>query len=134
MTTPPLPEQMERSPSPLDPWRASNHNDAHVSPARSSGSQHTVAGSDFGGRDYDPGKLENQQQPKSTRTDSSSSRKRSYEDVENDANDARLKQLDDMTPRLKRRQPRVEAAYRFVALTFSLKYIQQLLTYNPSRR
>lgn len=131
---PPPPLKMERSPSPLDPWGVGDHNGTRASPARSSGSQHTIAGSDFGGRDYDIGKVENQPQPKSIRTDSSSSRKRSYEDAEADANDARIKQLDDMTPRLKRRQPRVEAAYRFVLFIFVQVDKLPLICYEFSRR
>ena len=119
---PPLPEP-EHSPS-CDPWkvdqplnRANGHasyDGTHDSPARSEGSNRTLAGSDF--------EMENKTnatngadkirptEPRLQRTESSASRKRSYD--ETDQEDGKLRQSDDYTPRLKRRQPQVAAAYR----------------------
>ncbi|KAF2803059.1 uncharacterized protein BDZ99DRAFT_526805 [Mytilinidion resinicola] len=122
----PRPPPPPRSP-PFGSWKRrqsydrTNGNGAfdgtHESP-KSDGSHRTLAGSDFGGDDNntvanDPEidakpQVGSFAEPRLDRTDSSTSRKRSYDDGEPEE---KLRQHDDFTPRYKRRQPQVAAAY-----------------------
>ncbi|KAF2188119.1 hypothetical protein K469DRAFT_768460 [Zopfia rhizophila CBS 207.26] len=120
-TRPPPPPPAQNH---FDSWTSGNpqsHPNGHAldgareSPARSEGSNRTLAGSDFetekpstsNGIDKAPAP-----EPKLHRSDSSFSRKRSYDDTDQD--DEKLRQQDDHTRR-KRRQPQVEAAYRCIS-------------------
>ncbi|KAF2143769.1 uncharacterized protein K452DRAFT_161971 [Aplosporella prunicola CBS 121167] len=107
---PPPPPQRERSPS-YDPWKVDqlpSTNSRTRSPAISDSSQHTAAGSDFHMDDNDPFNA-NAPPPQLHRNESSAGRKRSYEEAE--SGEEKHRQEDDYTPRIKRRQPRVAAAY-----------------------
>jgi hypothetical protein len=97
-------------PPPPEPQRYGHGYDGpRGSPARSEGSNHTMVGSDFesektrGNADKEGSAI-----PALTRSDSSFSRKRSYED--SDHGDERARQQDDFTKRKRRSQ--VDAAYR----------------------
>ncbi|KAF2083287.1 hypothetical protein K490DRAFT_69963 [Saccharata proteae CBS 121410] len=107
---PPPPPEPIRSPSP-DPW-SMNGVERKPSPARSDRSQHTAAGSDFHVDDNDPFSVNAAEppNPRLLRSESSAGRKRSYDESENQG-DAKHRQEDDYTPRMKRKQPRVAAAY-----------------------
>lgn len=105
---PPPPEQPR-----YDPWNApqsSNHgfDGSRGSPALSEGSNRTMVGSDFGsekpGGSNEP---ESSTVPSLQRSDSSFSRKRSYEDADQGG---KLRQQDDYSKRKRRSQ--VDAAYR----------------------
>ncbi|KAH4002268.1 hypothetical protein HBI26_058120 [Parastagonospora nodorum] len=102
-------------PPPPAPQRYSPWNQAHTgggfdssrgSPAPSEGSNHTMAGSDFE-PDKPVIKEDGSDGPTLTRSGSSFSRKRSYEDA--DHGDEKLRQQDDYTKRKRRSQ--VESAY-----------------------
>ena len=86
--------------------------------ARSNNSQHTLVGSDFhpdgdGGHDAFNPSSGATRKPSFGRTASGLSRKRSHndEDDEDTRPEQRRRQHDDVTPRLKRKQPKVDAAY-----------------------
>lgn len=100
-----------------NPWNATNghsvrtghpYDSSRGSPARSEGSNKTLAGSDFeaergtNGTDRNSGSI-----PLLERSDSSFSRKRSYDD--SDQNDEKMRQQDDHTKR--KRRSEVAAAY-----------------------
>ena len=122
---PPPPPEPEKSPE-YDPWRANEAgtrrgaalDGTRDSPgARSDNSQHTLVGSDFhpdgdgSGDAFNPNS-EVKRKPKPGRTGSGLSRKRSYNDYDDhDDEDERRRQEDDVTPRWKKRQPKVAEAY-----------------------
>ncbi|KAF2129595.1 hypothetical protein P153DRAFT_22300 [Dothidotthia symphoricarpi CBS 119687] len=106
---PPPPPERQR----YDPWNANNfqhqqNSHGFGSPARSDGSNRTMVGSDFesdkpmGGTEDLPTPV-----PKLHRSDSSSARKRSYEDT--DQYDEKQRQHDDQSKRKRRSQ--VDAVY-----------------------
>lgn len=107
--------------SPPDPWSADGQGAHRHSPTGSARSGQTLAGSDFhpeesngtdhmnglDGKEIIPGSL--------LRSESTMSRKRAYEERENSeerGDNEIVRQVDDVTPRIKRRQPRVAEAYR----------------------
>ncbi|EAT83847.2 hypothetical protein SNOG_08679 [Parastagonospora nodorum SN15] len=96
---------------PRDPWNQAHtgggFDSSRGSPAPSEGSNHTMAGSDFE-PDKPVIKEDGSDGPTLTRSGSSFSRKRSYEDA--DHGDEKLRQQDDYTKRKRRSQ--VESAYR----------------------
>lgn len=103
---PPPPPMNQRSPS-YDPWRAHEHsrsNGYDYERPNSVASQHTLPGSDF-----NPEDKETTPRPSFNRMDS---RKRAYDDEDELADDGKRRQVDDTTPRARRKtQPRVAAAY-----------------------
>ena len=105
---PPPPPEEQR----YDPWNAPQRNghsldDSRGSPAPSEGSNRTMAGSDFEPENPSSGTQQDTPTvPSLDRGDSSFSRKRSYEDAENE----RLRQQEDHSKRKRRSQ--VDAAYR----------------------
>ncbi|KAK8163592.1 hypothetical protein BC567DRAFT_211607 [Phyllosticta citribraziliensis] len=112
---PPPPPKPERSPS-YDPWNsrrtsATNGFGGRRSPAPSDSSQRTAAGSDFHMDESDPfnPNTSHPSHPTLKRSESGAGRKRSYDETE--PVDPKQRQEDDYTPRIKRRQPRVAAAY-----------------------
>ncbi|KAI9682993.1 MAG: hypothetical protein M1822_006186 [Bathelium mastoideum] len=121
---PPPPPEPEKTPE-YDPWRANeaigrrgaSMDGTRDSPgARSDNSQHTLVGSDFhpdvdGSNDAFNPNSEGKHKPSLGRTSSGLSRKRSYND-EDDQDEERRRQEDDVTPRFKRKQPKVDEAYR----------------------
>lgn len=116
LRSPPIPPPSKRERSPLyDPWKVdpapTRNGERRQSPAKSENSQHTATGSDFHMEDNDPlnADVPDLPHPKLHRADSSAGRKRSYEEAESPQ-----RQEDDYTPRIKRRQPRVAAAYGYV--------------------
>jgi hypothetical protein len=108
---PPPPPAAEQQ---YDPWNAPQSNghgldDPRGSPARSEGSNRTMAGSDFEPENHGHGSQQDMPAiPSLDRSDSSFSRKRSYEDA--DQEHERLRQHDDHSKRKRRSQ--VDAAYR----------------------
>jgi hypothetical protein len=111
---PPKPQSLKDSLSPSDPWTIDNYKESsYCSPARSSSSQHTAKGPDYEYRQVSQG--DNKQQATSQRIQNENPRKRSYGDVEeDDDHNGRQRRLDYPTPRSKKRQPRIAAAYRLV--------------------
>lgn len=120
---PPPPPEPKYSP-PGEQWQADqslNRLNGHASydgtgdsPARSDGSNRTLAGSDFEMENNKSEPLNTAEKPQAPeprlqRNESLTSRKRSYDDGEQE--DGNLRQYDDYTPRNKRRQPQVAAAY-----------------------
>ncbi|KAF2031481.1 hypothetical protein EK21DRAFT_63153, partial [Setomelanomma holmii] len=121
MSSGPTSQRPPPPPPPPEPPRYNSWNQSHYgnqgydgsrgSPARSEGSNHTMAGSDFEPEKPDRGDSTEKQSPPVpglNRSDSSFSRKRSYEDA--DHGDAKPRQQDDHTKRKRRSQ--VDAAYR----------------------
>ncbi|KAK5200914.1 hypothetical protein LTR16_004439 [Cryomyces antarcticus] len=118
---PPPPPNEQRSPS-YDPWKVDeiprpNGFDTAADSPKSQGSQHTLAGSDFhpdemNGVNGD--KSEDGKPPALLRSESS--RKRTFDDGDELESDGKKRQHDDVTPRLRRKQPRVAAAYGQVYL------------------
>jgi len=108
---PPPPPPKEQQ---YDPWNApqpTGHgfNGCRGSPALSEGSNHTMAGSDFEPENPTNGRQEEMSAaPSLDRSDSSFSRKRSYEDADHEHE--RQRQQEDHTKRKRRSQ--VDAAYR----------------------
>ncbi|KAJ9644567.1 hypothetical protein H2199_003530 [Coniosporium tulheliwenetii] len=114
---PPPPPEPQRSPS-YDPWktddtpRASRFDGKRdPSPARS---DKTATGSDFHADDTNGTNSADMKAPPTLlRSESSTARKRSYDESDRDREtEGRRRQEDDVTPKYKRRQPRVAAAYR----------------------
>ncbi|KAK7543324.1 hypothetical protein IWX50DRAFT_656983 [Phyllosticta citricarpa] len=110
---PPL--RPERSPS-YDTWKSRRRSSTNGfggrrSPAPSDSSQRTAAGSDFQMDESDPfnPNAPDSGHPPLKRSESGAGRKRSYDETE--PGDPKQRQEDDYTPRIKRRQPRVAAAY-----------------------
>ncbi|KAF2473862.1 uncharacterized protein BDR25DRAFT_125665 [Lindgomyces ingoldianus] len=116
-TRPPPPPQERRH---VDSWTSGNSQNyinehaldgSRESPARSEGSNRTLVGSDFEAEPPANANSGDKSQPPSVpkleRSDSSFSRKRSYDDTDQD--DEKLRQQDDHTRRKKR--PQVAAAY-----------------------
>lgn len=83
---------------------------ARESPARSEGSNHTPAGSDFETQSKAASAANVKPQPRLQRNSSSSGLKRSYDETDQD--DENVRKQDDHAPRYKRRQPQVASAYR----------------------
>ncbi|RMZ72629.1 Zinc finger CCHC-type [Pyrenophora seminiperda CCB06] len=108
---PPPPPPKEQH---YDPWNAPQRNGhgfdgSRGSPALSEGSNHTMAGSDFGPENPTNGGHEDRSAaPSLDRSDSSFSRKRSYEDADHEHE--RQRQQEDHTKRKRRSQ--VDAVYR----------------------
>ena len=102
---PPGPAPQHRRFSDYDPWQVdgmSNNNGYNTERPGSNASQHTAAGSDFHTNDQDA-----TPRPKLDRTDS---RKRGFEASEDRSPDGG-RQDDDVTPKQRRKQPRVDDAY-----------------------
>ncbi|KAI9713046.1 MAG: hypothetical protein M1820_001031 [Bogoriella megaspora] len=115
---PPPPPPMDEPSPKNDHWSAFGTSvfDQHRSPgARSNNSQHTLVGSDFHPDSNDSGSpmSEVTQKPTLNRSESNLSRKRSYQDDGDDDRDGneRKRQEDNVTPRRKKKQPKVDAAY-----------------------
>jgi hypothetical protein len=89
-------------------YNGQGHSGSKGSPAPSEGSNHTMAGSDFEPEKPNSNTVEEGSLPGLSRSDSSFSRKRSYEDA--DHTDEKPRQQDDHTKRKRRSQ--VDAAYR----------------------
>jgi len=118
---PPPPPEREQSPM-YDVWKSdqisrpnghSHYDGARDSP-RSENSQHTLVGSDF--HEDAPANngfnLPDESGPiPLSRSDTATSRKRSF-DASEEQDEGKRRQYDDVTPRLKKRQPKVSAAYR----------------------
>ncbi|KAI0590475.1 PAT1 domain-containing protein [Pyrenophora tritici-repentis] len=108
---PPPPPPKEQQ---YDPWNAPQRtghglDGSRGSPALSEGSNHTMAGSDFGPENpTNGGQEETSAAPSLYRSDSSFSRKRSYEDADHEHE--RQRQQEDHTKRKRRSQ--VDAVYR----------------------
>jgi len=120
------PPPPEREPSPMyDVWKSDQiprpnghgHYDGIRDSPRSENSQHTQVGSDFhedaSGSTTNNGTnlLEDSGPIPLARSDTATSRKRSF-DASEEQDDGKRRQYDDVTPRLKKRQPKVSAAYR----------------------
>lgn len=107
---PPPPEQTPwNSGQPLGHPSGHGFDTSRGSPARSEASNRTLAGSDFDDAKTTSGiERATETVPNLHRSDSSFSRKRSYDEADQD--DEKLRQQDDHTRR-KRRQPQVAAAY-----------------------
>lgn len=120
------PPPPERGQSPIyDVWKSDqiarlnghNHYDGTHDSPRSENSQHTLVGSDF--HDDKPNSTANHSlngpddsgHVPLSRSDTSTSRKRSF-DASQEQEDGKRRQYDDVTPRLKKRQPKTPAAYR----------------------
>lgn len=118
---PPPPPQIIEPPASAshDPWSTGfGHDGSHDSP-RSVDSQHTLAGSDFHADEpmdvAEPATIGTPEDTITVDNKASISRKRTRGDTD-EQDDGIRRQKDDVTPRLRRRQPKVAAAYRLVQL------------------